>query len=109
MQTVSDVGAALTATGAAPGRIDEALKILMALDARLDAKTRRAARAGRNPASFSGAGVVNVPSAAARYAQLPAEEIIRRAPDIIFDAAHDAGEHGLAVTADSRCRSGQRV
>lgn len=31
----------------------------------------------------------------ARYVQLPAEEVIRRAPDVIFDAAHDATERGL--------------
>jgi iron complex transport system substrate-binding protein len=34
--------------------------------------------------------------ASARYVQLAAEEVIRRAPDVIFDAAHDVTEHGAA-------------
>jgi len=43
------------------------------------------------------AAAINVlADAHARYVQLPAEEVIRRAPDVIFDAAHDATERGLA-------------
>lgn len=43
------------------------------------------------------AGAENVlADASARYVQLPAEEVLRRAPDIIFDAAHDATDRGLA-------------
>jgi iron complex transport system substrate-binding protein len=41
------------------------------------------------------AGAQNVlADAAARYVQLPVEEVLRRAPDIIFDAAHDTTDRG---------------
>jgi iron complex transport system substrate-binding protein len=84
---------------AAAGRAVRRLRVLFVIDRRPGGLSGMVAA---GPGTYIDdllrrAGVLNcLADAGATYVQLPAEEVIRRGPDIIFDAAHDAGDKGLA-------------